>query len=779
MSFGPTGPATLPAELTSFVGRRTEITAARRLMRSHRLVTLCGIGGVGKTRLALRCAQGEAARLRDGVVLVELAPIRQPDLVSTAVAEALGLADSSSRRRIEVLVDHLRDRQMLLVIDNCEHVLAATAELIEAVLRAAPEVRVVATSRQQLGVPGEAVLPVDPLPLPAADTVVVPESIEAHPALDLFVRRAMSSVPGFSLDAVDGADLVAICHQLEGIPLALELAAVRLKVLSASQLRERLRKRLPVLTHGMTTSPPRQHTLRATIDWTYELCDPAEQRLWRTASVFPGGFTLSSIEAVTGVPGAEDSALLEALTGLVDRSVLLRSDEGGVVRFRMLETIREYGLELLDETGESAEARERFLDWCRELVADFSANWFTPRARTWFRRLRDEHPNLRAALELWLAEDHRVAVAQRVAADLWSYWIALSLPEGRLWLSRVVAQPGDPAQWRRAMATHGFIAALQGEQGEAAEILGRSLAAARAADDRAAVANATHLLGVSAFFAGDQALAHALLQEAQHRYSGVDVHPGWLVSLHVHTGLMLIFDGLADDAAEQFAQGVTLCRRAGDRWLYGYALFGLAFVAFERGDRPTALRLLRECLDDREEGDLLGSALALDLVGWVLAADGEGERAATVLGAAARLWGSFGQDLYGSAGWIERRRTCEHRARRAVGDRRFEAAYARGVALSRSGGIVGFVNGAAEPAVREDRAERAARLTRREGQVARLVAAGMSNRDIAERLTLSTRTVEGHVQQVLVKMAFTSRTQIAAWLASGGAEPTPDAVMTR
>ncbi|QJY48051.1 ATP-binding protein [Pseudonocardia broussonetiae] len=747
-------------------------------MRSHRLVTLCGIGGVGKTRLALQCAEGGAGRFRDGVVLIELAPVRQPELVPTVAAEALGLADSSSRQRIEVVVDHLRDKQALLVVDNCEHVLEATAALLQAVLRAAPDVQVVATSRQQLGVPGEVVLPVDPLPLPAEGVVVHRDSIEAHPALDLFVRRAESSVPGFDLDAVDGTDLIAICHRLEGIPLALELAAVRLKVLSASQLRERLHKRLPVLTHGMTTSPPRQHTLRATIDWTYELCDPAEQQLWRTASAFPGGFTLTSIEAVTGVTGADEHALLEALTGLVDRSVLLRSDERGVVRFRMLETIREYGLELLDETGESAGVRERFLDWCQGLVADFSANWFTPRARTWFRRLRDEHLNLRAALELWSTDEDQVAVAQRVAADLWSYWIASSLPEGRLWLARVVAQPGDPVQWRRAMTTYGFVAALQGEQAEAGGILGTSLASAREADDRAGVAVATHLLGVSAFFAGDQELAHTLLSEAGDRYAQVEVHPGWLVSLHVHTGLMMVFDGASDGAAAQFEQGLALCREAGDRWLRGYVLFGLAFVAFERHDRPEALRLLRECLDDREEGDLLGSALALDLVAWTLAADGDGERSATVLGVASRLWGTFGQDLYGSAGWIERRRTCEHRARRAVGDRRFEAAYARGVALSRSGGFVSFLDGDARPARHGDRMERAARLTRREGQVARLVASGLSNRDIAARLTLSTRTVEGHVQQVLVKMAFTSRTQIAAWLA-GGAEPAPDPVATR
>ncbi|MER5671908.1 ATP-binding protein [Pseudonocardia alni] len=778
MSSGPSSNATLPTDLTTFVGRRSEITAVRRLMRSHRLVTLCGIGGVGKTRLALRCAQGERGRYPDGVVLVELAPVRQPALVSTAAAEALGLTDPSSRPRTDVVVDHLRDKHALLVIDNCEHVLQATAALIEAVLRGAPHVRVVATSRQQLGVPGDAVLPVDPLPLPADGTVVSADSIGAHPALDLFVRRASSSVPGFSLDTVEGADLVAICHQLEGIPLALELAAVRLKVLSASQLRDRLRRRLPVLTHGLTTSPPRQHTLRATIDWTYELCDAAEQQLWRTASIFPGGFTLSSIEAVAEEGNADEGVLLEALTGLVDRSVLMRSDEGGVVRFRMLETIREYGLELLDETGESAQVRERFLGWCRELVAEFSASWFTPQARSWFRRLRHEHPNLRAALELWLGEDRRVEVAQEVAADLWSYWIALSLPEGRLWLSRVVAQPGAPARWRRAMATYGFIAALQGEQGEAGAILRESRESACRSDDRTTVAIATHMIGVSSFFAGDQDLAHALLKEARGRYADVDVHPGWLVSLHIHTGLMLIFDGDSDGAAEQFTEGLVVCNRAGDRWLRGYVLFGLAFVDFERGDFATALARLRECLDDREEGDLLGSALALDLVAWVLAADGEGERAATVLGAAASLWGSFGQDLYGSPGWIERRRTCESGARKSIGGRRFEAAYARGVALSRNGGIVGFVKGVPQSSRREDETDGAAQLTRRERQVAGLVAAGMSNRDIAERLTLSTRTVEGHVQQVLVKMAFTSRTQIAAWLASGRATPAPDALAT-
>jgi predicted ATPase/DNA-binding CsgD family transcriptional regulator len=764
MTSDPSSAATLPAELTSFVGRRTELTAARRLMRAGRLVTLCGIGGVGKTRLALRCAQGEASRFADGAVLVELAPVRQPDLVPTAVAEALGLTDSSARGRLEVVLDHLRDREILLVFDNCEHVLTAAAQVIEAVLRAAPYAQVVATSRQPLAVPGEAVLPVVPLPLPAEDTAVSLDTIEAHPALDLFVRRALASVPGFSVESADGADLVGICHQLEGIPLALELAAVRLKVLSAAQLRERLCRRLPVLTHGMTTSPPRQHTLRATIDWTYELCDAAEQALWRTASVFPGGFTLASISAVTA-DHADETVLLEALTGLVDRSVLQRSEERGVVRFRMLETLREYGTEQLEAVGECTAVRRRFLDWCDGLVAGFREGWFTPEAGGWFRRLRDEHPNLRSALELWASDEATVATAQRVAADLWSYWIALSLPEGRLWLSRVVARPGEQAARRRAMVTAGFVAALQGEQVEATAILREALADAEGAGDRQAQAYATHLLGVSAFFQGDQGLARTLLHEATGRYREVEVHPGWIVSLHIHTGLMLIFDGDVDRAAEEFDRGLARCTQAGDRWLQGYVLFGLAFVAFERGRHDHALTLLRRCLDDREDGDVLGSALALDLVAWVLAAGGEGERAATVLGAAARFWGSFGQDLYGSAGWIERRRVCEQRARAAVGNRRFDAAHAHGAALSRSDGILAYVNGdvADQPPPPKDAADR---LTRREGQVARLVAAGLSNRDIAGRLTLSTRTVEGHVQQVLVKMAFTSRTQIAAWLAS-------------
>lgn len=757
----------LPADLTSFVGRRAELTEVRQLLRTARLVTLTGMGGVGKTRLALRCAQRLAVEFADGAHCVELAPVRPADLVATAVADALSLVDSTSRSRLDVVVDHLRDREALLLLDNCEHVLDEVAGVVEAVLRAAPRVRIVATSRQPLDVPGEELLPVNPFPLPSAELVVTASTLEAYPALDLFVRRARSAVPGFRVDDGNARDLVLICRRLEGIPLALELAAVRLKVLTPGQLRVRLARRLEVLTQGPKTSPPRQQTLRATLEWTYELCTDSERHLWRIASVFAGGFTLASVAAVSDA-GLGEAELLGALTGLVDRSVLLRREQDGTLRFSMLETLREYGLDRLAASGEEPVVRGRFLGWYTRLVEEFVDGWFTPSpGRSWLPTLHAEHANLRAALQLALADPATVELAQRTAADLWPYWVALSLSEGRSWLQRAAAQAGDGVHRHRAMVIQGFIASLQGDQPEAIRVLEECLEWARTAGDPEIERAAIHLIGLSSFFAGDRQRAHECLDAAERIYRSAEVHPGWTVSLRVHKGLMLSIEGDVGRAEAHLQAGLRDCLDAGEQWIVGFVYAGLALAAFERRDFDTAKDMLHRCLEGREDDDLLCSALALDIYAWLLAADGVGERAATLLGGASELWGSFGQDLYGSAGFIVRRRVCEERARAVAGGRAFDAAYAHGRALARSGAIVAYAAGARAEEPRREPAPDDSCLTRRERQVAELVASGLSNRAIATRLVLSTRTVEGHVQRILVKMAFTSRTQVAAWIAAG------------
>lgn len=764
-------PALLPVDLTSFVGRRSELTCVGRMLQASRLLTLTGTGGVGKTRLAVRAAHQQQRRFRHGVVFVELAPVQEPELVAGVIAEALGLPESPSVSRTDTILDHIRDRDTLVVIDNCEHLHAAVGALAANLLRHAPRLRILATSRQRLGVPGEQVLPVEPLPLPPTGAPVRAEAVAAHPSMDLLVDRARSAVPGFRVTPDNEAALVRICHQLEGIPLAIELAAVRLKVLTPAQLSVRLANRLQILTEGPSTVPTRQQALRATLDGTYELCSEHERDLWQYGSVFSGGFTLASIEEVCRHDAALAANLLQPLAGLIDKSVVTRTEEGGNIRFRMLATIREYGLEQLRCADALEVVRGGFVQWAGRLVDDFEQNWFGPDADHWFRQLRLEQSNLRTALEICLDGPGTAGTALRVAGP-WAYWIAFSLSEGRHWLHRALAQPaGEPGARARALVSCGYIAALQGDQPAARAMLDESVRLGQAADDGECLAFATHLCGLSWYFDGELDRARRLLSDAADRYRVHHVHDGWVVSLHIHTGLALLFDQDLAAAQEEFRQALDRCRRVGERWMASYALFGLAFVEHDRGCNGAARRLLTESLEaKRDIGDVLGAALALDLYAWVLAADDDAERAAAVLAGAARMWGTFGRELYGSHDWLERRAACETRCRELIGDRAYDAAYVHGSTLSREETLALALDAAASGERKPVPARECPTvLTKRERQVAALVAKGLSNRDIAAQLTLSTRTVEGHVQQVLTKLAFTSRSQIAAWLASRAA----------
>ena len=412
----------------------------RRRLRSARLLTLTGPGGSGKTRLALEIAAECLGDFTDGAWLVALAPIADPALVSRAVAQALGLDDKSGQTVQRALSEHLRDKSLLLMLDNCEHLVAACAELAESLLQAAPGLRILATSREALGVTGENSYPVPALPLPDAGQTPTLEVLAQSEAVRLFVERAAAVRPVFALTEDNAAAVAQICQRLDGIPLAIELAAARTRALTADQIAARLDKRFGLLTSGSRTAPPRQQTLRGAIDWSYDLLSPAERRLLRRLSVFAGGWSLEAAEEAAGAPEA-----LDLLSQLVSKSLVLAEQRPGQEgRFRMLETIREYAQEKLAEAGEAEAAQDQHLTYYVALAEEAEPELRGHGQAQWLKRLDQENDNLRAALA-WAIQSGQAEPALHLAGDLGGFWNMRGyLLEGHRWLEAALSLPASP-----------------------------------------------------------------------------------------------------------------------------------------------------------------------------------------------------------------------------------------------------------------------------------------------------------------------------------------------
>jgi non-specific serine/threonine protein kinase len=379
MAPGGRGAGNLPAaELTSFVGRRGEVAEVRRLLAEGRLVTLTGVGGVGKTRLALRAAAGLVRAFPDGVWLVRLEQLRDEALVARAVAETLGLQEQASSSAAASLANYLAGRRLLVVVDNCEHLVGAVAKLADQLLCAAPGLRVLATSREALAIGGEMVLAVAPLAVPEAGRRFALAELGLFPAVALFAERAAQAVPGFAVTEANQAAVAGICRRLEGLPLAVELAAAQLRVLSAEQVDARLGDRLGLLTRGSRSLPARQQTLRASVEWSYGLCSAPERLLWARLSVFPGGFELDAAEGICADHRLAAGQVLGLVAALAGKSVLIAEHGRGVVCYRLPETLREFGYERLRESGEDGVLRRRHRDWHEQLARQAGAGWLSP-----------------------------------------------------------------------------------------------------------------------------------------------------------------------------------------------------------------------------------------------------------------------------------------------------------------------------------------------------------------------------------------------------------------
>jgi len=745
----------LPAELTSFVGRRQEAAEAKRLLSAARLVTMTGAAGVGKTRLALRVAADVRRAFRDGVWLVELADVGDPHLVPNTVATALGLRGTSDQAA--GLAEYLEDKQLLLVLDNCEHVGDECAMLAAKLLAAAGGLRVLATSRHTLHVEGEHILPVRPLPVPPAED----SGTGPAEAVTLFTERAAAVSPGFELTPDNRAAVSRICRRLEGIPLAIELAAVRVRVLAPEQIFERLDDRLGLLTARPVAAQPRRRTLEAAIGWSFELCTPAEQRLWAQASVFPGGFDLDAAEQVCA-PG-EAGGTLDVVTGLVDKSVLSRQNGtfGRQAWYRMLETVREYGGAKLADGGGEAGVRARQAEYYAELARRYRAEGFGPRQSEWVGRLRREHANLRAVLEHCLTGPGQAGHALDIAASLWNFWYGGGLvPEGCGYLRRGLELCGERTVVRaRGLYAMAFLAIQTGAPH--AELLAELAGLAEELADERLRAGHAECAGMATFFAGDLAGGAELLERA-------------LAGYRTAGDALLVFDTLILLAAARFFLGdprgaaaaeeaLALTDRHQARWSRGYALWAVAIHRWRAGEPEAAAELLREAIALRLTDRTL-LAFLVEALAWCHSAEGAHDRVARLLGCADAVWRLSGARVGEMSPYQAFDEQCAAPARKALGDEAFGTAFAE-AAGSGLDDVIGCALGERPAPEAASRTAEPGGLTRRQREIAELVARGMTNKEIAAALVLSGRTVEGHVENILVKLGLTSRTQVASWLA--------------
>jgi predicted ATPase/DNA-binding CsgD family transcriptional regulator len=770
----------LPPELTSFVGRRRQVGDVKRLLADGRLVTLTGAGGTGKTRLALRVAADVRRAFPDGVWFVDLTQlhgagmltmeVQDPDVLAHLVGATLGLREQSAGPPLRTLADQLAGRQVLLVLDNCEHLIPACAYLADALLRACAGVRALATSREPLAIAGEVLFPVPPLPVP--DPRHRPElaGLIRYDSVALFVARANAALPGFQLTEQNHVAVADLCHRLDGLPLAIELAAARIRVLEPQQILDRLTNRFALLSRGSRSAPQRQQTLRACVEWSFDLCAKPERILWARLAVFAGGFQLDAVEGICADDTLPADDLLELVAGLVDKSILIRDNgDHGQARYRMLETIREYGLEKLGEAGEEAILRRRHADWHLRLAEQAEREWFGPEQGSWCQRMRAEHANLRIGFDFYLATPDCQHRGLRLAGALWFYWLVFGLAqEGRDWLRRATEINIEPTpDLATALWINGHLASMQGDLDAATRLLETAHDLARELGDELTQARAMKRLGAVAMHRGDLDRANALLVDALARLNALDETGASTMHARVILALTSYLRGDFAAAAELGQQTRTICQTRGDQYLLAHVLNNLGRTELARGNLQPAAAYVEEALKLRRSlPDAMTLIFSLDLLFEITASAGDYERAATLIGAARHRWQPFGLSVHQWKFLTEPHQEWETRTREALGNAKFTAAVRRGAELTLDE-IIAYALGENIKPVSGPKADNPEQqLTRREAQIAELVAQGMSNKQIAAKLVISQRTAESHVEHILQKLGFVSRAQVASWLRS-------------
>jgi predicted ATPase/class 3 adenylate cyclase len=651
-------PNNLPAPLTSFVGRRQEVATVQALLGQARLVTLTGVGGTGKTRLAIRVAIEVLDGYPDGVWFVDLSPLVDPGLIASTAAGVLGLRESGVTSILEVLTDHLRDRQTLIVLDNCEHLLEGAAHWVEHLLRHGPRLRLLATSRESLGVAGEQSYRVPSLALPpgasgpgsgptpsAPPGTTVPAELLGCESVELFVERARLARPSFALTAQNAASVAQICRRLDGIPLALELAAARVKALSVEQIAARLSDRSRLLTGTQRTAVRRQQTLHASLDWSHELLPVAERTLLRRLAVFAGGWTLEAAEAVGAREGIAPGDVIDLLTRLVDHSLVLAEEHPGAARYRMLETIREYALEKLGEAGESQAVRDRHLGFYVDFAEQAERALMGPEQVAWLEHLEEELDNLRGAIE-WSLSQADVTPGLRLAGALWWFWYTYTdHREGMAALRALLAQPSAQARTpvrAKGLSTFVYLAAAERETDWTYDdLVTEALEIARAGDDAQLLLHALGMAAVSALVRGDLATRLALLDEQTTvaEASGHDWYAAFGFGARGRTKLRL---GDLPAAVNDLSRSAEILRGLGDKNLLASVLRTLGRVRLRQGQVAEAESLMASSVRlNGEIGDRRGLLTSLTALAAAWTVRGQTSRALHILGAVDALLGAI------------------------------------------------------------------------------------------------------------------------------------------
>lgn len=757
-------PNNLPLQLSSFIGRTRELAEVKRLLFTTRLLTLTGAGGSGKTRLALQAAANVLGRFPDGVWLVDLSSLSNPALVPQMVATTLRVPEEPRRPLTDTLADELHHRSMLLILDNCEHLLTGCAHLANGLLGRSPDLRILATSREALGIAGETVWPVPTLALPDPQLPASLEELAQSEAVRLFVERAAAVQPAFDLTMANAPVVADICRNLDGIPLAIELAAARTKVLTAEQIAARLGDRFQLLTGGSRTAPPRHQTLRTALDWSHDLLSPQEQTLLQRLAIFAGGFTLEAAEQICDGHGIAEAEVLDLLTHLVDKSLaLVERVTGAEARYRLLETVRQHAAEKLAASGELPLVRARHGDWFVAYAE--RAEWeLRANQAVWVERLATELDNMRAAMEWSLTPEGNPELSLRIAGALGLFWDVRGFyREGRRWIEEMLAKARGATGGVRAkaLAWASVLAWRQGDYEQVKAFGQEARALSEAYGERWSLGLALHQLGHTAHVDGDLSQAEQLLQNSVDVFRAVGDTWGLAYSLNC-LGDLARTQGAADQARARLEEAVALWRRLNNNWGLALSLNNLGHVTQHQGDSQRAWALFTESLTNfRAVGAKHGMMYCLTGLAAAAAREGRLRRAARLFGASEALLKAAGVTLE-PVDRTDYERNLE-KVRAGLHEQIFGEAWQVGQMMSLNEAVA-YALSTEEPApMAAGRASAKVPLTPREQEVAALIARGLTNREIAAVLVITERTAETHVQNILNKLGFDSRAQIAAW----------------
>lgn len=765
-----------PAWLSHFIGREKEKAEAASLLEQTRLLTLTGPGGCGKTRLSLELANEVCPRYRDGTWLVELADLLEPERIAQAAAASFGLLESSARSPMQRLIQHLHDKQALLVLDNCEHLIEACAQFVHALLAACPELTVLATSREPLHISGENTWVVPPLCLSDWKPGQPLEDLLKSEAVLLFVERASAVRPGFKITTDNAETVLRICEQVDGIPLAIELAAARVNALSVAEIARQMSETFHWLENSDRLAPLRQHTLASTVEWSHNLLTGEEQRLFRRLAVFIGGFDLPAAEALGADEPHHKSRVVTLLSHLVEKSFVVRSEAGGdESRYRMLEIIRQFGVEKLVQAGEEQEIRGRHLRWYFDFASKSRVGVHVTDRGKWVNRVETELPNLRQALHWSIHEGSAYEQAHILANRLGQFWqLRGYLREGLRWNETLLAhrEGVSPTVLAETFDMASFFAQHLWDFELGKKYMEEALTLWRETGNDDGIAWGLSMLGWIYERAGDYELAQRLADESMALYEKNHSHRHNRYGVYLLACDLAFIRGEYTIAEQHLKKSMDISQQVGDQMAYARRLTRLALIAMAKGSLNRAQRLLKQSLEaNQNSGDRWNMAMILVAVVHLNTVQGRLKKAARCLGAVQVFLDWFGSSMWPLDQMIYEKDL--QLVESGMSEPDFQAALAEGrqQGLDVEQASV-FASAMLDDPTIQARGNAAqaeeVRLTRREREIAALISQGMNNNEIARTLFLGVRTIEAHVTHILNKLDFSSRTQIAVWAVQKG-----------